>query len=274
MRRRVTVPARINIIGEHTDYGGGLSLPFAINSFLILDVVKQENGYSGDDTVISLWKEAGGWPAKITLNSEIPIGKGLSSSAALCLAIVIGKNGNMNPFDTCKEAQRIEHKILKTKCGLLDQMAIMYAIKNQVTLIDFKDNSIHHHKIPNEWKFKLIDSGIERKLKNTKYNNHTHIDESHVIEESNRVRLAINAPPSELGKLLNKSHSSLIKLGVSIPIIDEMVNSIQKTKGVLGARMMGGGFGGMILVLVENENILPEEKLVISSGPPTLEELF
>jgi len=48
MYRRATVPARINIIGEHTDYEGGLSLPFTINSHLTLEVKKSENGFSGN----------------------------------------------------------------------------------------------------------------------------------------------------------------------------------------------------------------------------------
>ena len=88
MYRRATVPARINIIGEHTDYEGGLSLPFTINSHLTLEVKKSENGFSGDPTVIKLWKAAGGGPADLQISSDIPIGKGMSSSAALCLSLI------------------------------------------------------------------------------------------------------------------------------------------------------------------------------------------
>ena len=55
MRRRATVPARVNIIGVHTDYAGGLSLPFAIDKYLTLDAVERKEGYSGDSTVIELW---------------------------------------------------------------------------------------------------------------------------------------------------------------------------------------------------------------------------
>tara|TARA_Y100001980_G_C14555542_1_gene344310 strand:+ start:2758 stop:3579 length:822 start_codon:yes stop_codon:yes gene_type:complete len=273
MNRRITVPARINIIGEHTDYSGGLSLPFAVNSFLVLEIIDIKQGYFGDRNVISLWKEVGGWPARLKVKSDIPIGKGLSSSAALCIAIVIGKYGDIDPLKVCKEAQRIEQKILGTNCGLLDQMAIMFAIKNKMTMINFNDNSIVHHNIPHEWKFKLIDSGIERSLNETEYNCNNRIIKSHVIEENLRVKMALNASPSELGKLLNESHSSLIKLGVSLPSIDKMVNKIQNKKGVLGARMMGGGFGGMILVLVESEEILTGD-LLISSGPPFFEKIL
>ena len=71
MRRRATVPARINIIGEHTDYSGGLSLPFAGNYQLILEAKRRISGFSGDDIVVELWKAAGGWPADIILNSSL-----------------------------------------------------------------------------------------------------------------------------------------------------------------------------------------------------------
>ena len=273
MLRRATVPARVNIIGEHTDYCGGLSLPFAIDSYLVLNAERNLKEFIGDDEIISLWKETGGWPAKLTVESEIPIGKGLSSSAALCLAIVLCAHGKMDPLDASKEAQRIEHKILKTKCGLLDQMAIMNAIKNHATLIDFSNHSIKHHIIPEDWKFKLVDSGIKRNLNSTQYNKKNNNIKSHILKENLRVEKAINSSAKELGILLNESHSSLQRLGVSLPKIDEKVASLQKTKGVLGARLMGGGFGGMILTIVENEDVL-SEKLVKSSGPAILEEFF
>ena len=69
---------------------------------------------------------------------------------------------------------------------------------------------------------------------------------------------AITASSQELGTLLNESHESLRTIGVSLKEIDQQVTTLQNTAGVLGARMMGGGFGGMILVLVEHEDILSD----------------
>ena len=274
MHRRATVPARVNIIGEHTDYAGGLSLPFAIDKHLTLDAIGKDEGCSGDTIVVELWKAAGGGPAKLEVSSEIPIGQGLSSSAALCLAVVLCARGSIEPLEACKEAQRIEHEVLKTPCGLLDQMAMMCAKEGCATLIDFSNHSVQSIETPENWIFKLVDSGIHRDLASTSYSEGNQYQEIHVAEENERVRKAIAASPQELGELLNLSHDSLRSLGVSLPGMDTQVNALQSTEGVLGARMMGGGFGGMILVLVENSEVLPGVDVVVSSGPALLEEIL
>jgi galactokinase len=273
MHRRVTVPARVNIIGEHTDYAQGLALPFAINRYLVLTVKPRETGYAGDATVIALWQAIGGPPADLTVSSEIAQGKGMSSSAALCLAIVLGKYGNIDRLDACKKAQTLEHEVLNTPCGLLDQMAIMYAKRQYYTMIDFSTMAVECLDLPTNWIFKLVDSKIHRNLSEMNYSSNNDFLKQHVVTENQRVIQAIGAKPETLGKLLNQSHNSLKLLGVSTPEVDALVENLQQTDGVLGARMMGGGFGGMILVLVENERVLPNYSPVVSSRAPLLEEL-
>jgi galactokinase len=274
MHRRATVPARVNIIGEHTDYSGGLALSFAIDKYLTLDAIEQDEGYSGDANVVELWKAAGGGPATLEVSSEIPMGQGLSSSAALCVAVVLCARGRIEPLEACKEAQRIEHEVLNTPCGLLDQMAMMYAIQGSATLIDFSNLSVESIDIPDDWVFKLVDSGIHRDLSSTTYSEQSGHQEIHNKEENERVRKSITASPQALGELLNQSHASLRSLGVSLPEMDTQVKLLQSTEGVLGARMMGGGFGGMILVLVENSEVLPGIEIVESSGPALIEEIL
>ena len=274
MHRRATVPARINIIGEHTDYADGLALPFAVNQKLVLDVNFNVNSYIGDSTVIDLWKAAGGPPAELTLQSEIPIGKGMSSSAALCVAIAICVTGKLESITSCRLAQKIEHEVLGTECGLLDQIAMVYSRENHATLIDFSTLSTEYIELNPEWKFKLVDSGIARSLANTTYRTISVIENEHVKTENQRVLQALNASAKKLGELLNESHNSLSKLGVSLPDLDAQVENIQKIPGVLGARMMGGGFGGMILVLVSHESVLPGIPISTSSGPAILEEFL
>tara|TARA_B100001996_G_scaffold250790_1_gene194500 strand:- start:1249 stop:2073 length:825 start_codon:yes stop_codon:yes gene_type:complete len=274
MRRRAIVPARINIIGEHTDYSGGLSLPFALDCHLTVEAVEREEGFTGDEIVIQLWKSSGGWPADISIKSNIPIGKGMSSSAALCVGIVLCSQGNQVPLQVAQEAQRIEHEILGTPCGLLDQLAMLNAKKGHISLIDFSNLNIKSIPLPENWHFKLVDSNIHRDLSSTDYGANSTELNRHVMEENIRVNQSINASPEELGGLLNQTHSSLISLGVSLPEIDKKLESIRMIEGVLGARMMGGGFGGMLLVLVNDSDVLPDYPLLSSSGPAVLEEFL
>ena len=276
MHRIASIPARINIIGEHTDYAGGLSFAFAAPQRLTLKATAIPEGFEGESTIVSLWKEAKGWPAQLTVTSEIPIGAGMSSSAALCLAIVLCVDKDIEPLQACRKAQRIEHAILKTECGLLDQMAMMFSKPNHGTFIDFSTNGTIQHHIPDSHVFKLIDSGIHRTLGDIDYQKS--VDQQtknrHVKEENQRVKDAIKASPEQLGLLLNASHESLRTIGVSLEEIDQQVMTLQNTPGVWGARMMGGGFGGMILVLVEDEEILPRALRVHPSKAGFVQEFL
>ncbi len=274
MHRRAIVPARVNIIGEHVDNHGGLSLPFTTSECLVMDAIQREEGYSGDELVIRLWKEAGGWPADLTVKSRIPIGKGMSSSAALCVAVVLCAKGVNEGIETCREARRIERAVLGNDCGLLDQIAMIFSKKGHAVLVDFSDLSMEQVPLPASWIFKLVDSGISRNLSSTDYGKRNAYSEEHVVNEVRRVLDSRGASAEHLGRLLNESHSSLISLGVSLAEIDRMIDGLQQMDGVLGARMMGGGFGGMILVLVENEEVLPSIPVVVSSGSAHLEEVL
>ena len=275
VKRRASIPARINIIGEHTDYLGGLALPFASGHRLVLTATQAEET-SGDQTVVDLWRAAGGWPATLAIESTIPIGAGMSSSAALCLAIVLCAQGSQDALAACKEAQRIEHQVLKTPCGLLDQMAMMMSAKGHAVLIDFSTMDHKPFLIPNDWMFKLVDSGIRRQLSDTEFgaSSDAQVLSQHAVQENLRVRQALSASSVELGVLLNASHASLKSIGVSTPEIDDLVAHLQSTPGVLGARMMGGGFGRMILVAVNGSEVLPEAPLISASQCGFLEEGF
>ena len=87
-------------------------------------------------------------------------------------------------------------------------------------------------------------------------------------------RTSLRASASSLGILLNESHASLQTLGVSLPEINEQVLKLQQTDGVYGARMMGGGYGGMILVLVEHAQVLPNHPVYRASHGSILEEFL
>lgn len=277
MIRRASIPGRVNIIGEHTDYAGGRSLAFASEHRLVLEAEFIASGIHGDETVVALWNEAGGPPARLKITSSIPIGKGMSSSAALCLGIVLCVHGDsIDKQAACLEAQRLEHVVLGTPCGLLDQMAMMYSTEGHCTVIDCSTFTTTHLPFPSSWTFKLVDSGIHRSL-NTEDYRETSDNETkrlHVKTENARVETALHSTREQLGVLLNETHQSLMAIGVSTPEVDELVQSLQNLTGVLGARMMGGGFGGMILVLVEHEDVLPQHPVAVPSRPGFVEELF
>ena len=275
MKVKASVPARINIIGEHTDHFGGLSLTFSSQHRLKLTASTREDGSRGNQTVISLWEAAGGWSADLAVDSNIPIGAGLSSSAALCVAIVMCSQNNIDPMEISLEAQRIENQVLHSNCGLMDQISITHSKEGLATLLDFSRMSIEEFRMPDDWRFKLVDTGIRRSLSETNYNNTEIKIETrriHAKEESARVRTALSSDAKALGTILNESHASIRdNIRASRPEIDKMVNEIQNTAGVLGARLMGGGFGGMILALVEEEDAIPGE-LLLSSGPAFLQK--
>ena len=86
MHRRVIVPSRVNIIGEHTDYANGLSIAICIDKKLELVIKPLQSGFKGEKSVIAMWQALGGYPAELT-SLGYPIGKGMSSSAALCVAL-------------------------------------------------------------------------------------------------------------------------------------------------------------------------------------------
>ncbi len=277
MRREASVPARINIIGEHTDHFGGLSLPFASQHRLHLIANSRSEGFSGEETVVRLWKTAGGWPADLEVKSQIPVGAGMSSSAALCVAVVLCARGMGDKMETCTKAQRLEHQVIGSSCGLMDQIAITHASRGQAVFIDFSDLSVDNFNIPEDWCFKLVDTGIRRNLRDTDYSGpmtSSHAGSTHALKESERVREALNCDAPRLGKLLNQSHASLRDvIRVSTPEIDAIVRDIQATRGVYGARLMGGGFGGMILALVENDQVLHGKQIVPSEPAFFHEEL-
>ena len=142
-------------------------------------------------------------------------------------------------------------------------------------MIDFADMSVTDFRIPPDWLFKLVDTGIRRNLRDTNYNSSEISNETremHALLESERVREALHCDVNRLGELINQSHESIRdNIGASTPEIDKLVKEVQGTPGVLGARLMGGGHGGMILALIENDEALPGE-LVLSSESAFFEE--
>ena len=172
---RAFAPGRVNLIGEHTDYNGGLALPFAIGS----GVTVSATGSAGDLVEVYAadlnehdsfsaaapphtdgWRafvrgsfavlaESGVHPggASITISSDLPQGIGVSSSAALgialCLALIeLSEEPIPPPIVVARLCQSVEQRWLGAQTGLLDQLASLHGSPGQATLIDFEDLSV------------------------------------------------------------------------------------------------------------------------------------
>ncbi len=168
-------PGRINLIGEHTDYNQGFAMPIALTARTIVrfepDDSTRINVRSDDeeeDATFDLTAQPGdveGWPAypagvvwaladaghpvvggTMVVSSDVPIGAGLSSSAALECAVLLAMNGatgiELDRLEVARIAQRAENDFVGAPTGLLDQLASLHGEVDRALLIDFGDSSV------------------------------------------------------------------------------------------------------------------------------------
>ena len=174
---RVHAPGRVNLIGEHTDYTGGLVFPMAINRGTTLT-------YTAADGVIQLTSDGapgalaillpfdgeanavephwGSYIAAMSAElgatqglrghivSDIPAGAGLSSSAALECAIGLALGFDGTPLELSQAAQRAEHRATGVPTGIMDQLSIAAGVAGHATLIDCHSLSVTPHVVPDD----------------------------------------------------------------------------------------------------------------------------
>jgi galactokinase len=324
----VRAPGRINFIGEHTDYNEGLVMPAAINRAvfiaLALNHTNQCRVFSPDLQETHSFQTTDlqpgkGWPnylqgvmhcikllgvapqgVDVLVTGNIPLGAGLSSSAALCcgfgLAYSHAIGHELSSLAIAKVGQYAEHKFAGVKCGLMDQYASVFGKKGHALLLDCQ--TLTHDYIPFQYpniSIVLIDTKVKHSLADTAYNNRREacelgaalvmrkyaavrslrdvtsgmLDElqadfpddvltksRYVVEEISRTRLATHylreRALKQFGQLLYQTHAGLSKqYEVSCAESDFLVDLAHQNPRVLGARMMGGGFGGCTLNLIE-----------------------
>ncbi len=328
-------PGRINIIGEHVDYSDGFVLPAAIDKYICFAVKKIDNSdtctfFAKDfndrfsfnineklTPVPQTWvnyllgvfnavqeegKTIGG--LEIAFSSTIPMGSGLSSSAALECGFAYILNQLFSLGFSKKEltviGQKSEHTFVGVKCGIMDQFASVFGKDGKVMMLDC--HSLDHQYFNADLKgFELVlfDSCVKHTHLTSGYNDRRkdvdhgkkalwkkfpHIvkfrdfsvemlDEVreeigeisykrclYLLKEIKRVEQAATAlsenNAERLGKLLNETHSGLSKeFEVSCDELDFLVEQTLLEKGVLGARMMGGGFGGCSINLIKEDRV-------------------
>lgn len=261
-------PGRVNLIGEHVDYLGGVVLPAAVNrhtevtgrpaeEWSISSRVKGGLAY-----IRAIGEELGVEPQSVSVRSNIPSGSGLSSSAALLVAIAAGLKPEMDGVQAALACQRAEQRATGVRVGVMDQFASALGRKGHALLLDCRSLEYRAVPFPGELLIAIIDSGEHRSLARTPYNERRREAEAgqpnrhrHVVSEIARVHDFVDALDNRdfdrLGRLLKESHVSLRDdFEVSTPHVDTLVEKAWAAPGCYGARIMGAGFGGSILALI------------------------
>ena len=324
-----SAPGRVNLIGEHIDYIDGYVLPFAIicrttvaiakrNDRLIRIASQQRDGTIVEIAVSELMPGTGVdwaryplgvvWTMGISsgldvlIDGNVPLGAGLSSSAAIECSMAVALNElfqlGHSPESLAKLTQKAENDYAGMPSGIMDQSVSLMAKAGSAFLLDCKDLSTRNipfdlgkHElelliVDTQMRHALTDGGYasrradsesavaklghtsmrditlefleanKAKITNTEYRR-----ARHAITEIARVLSSVDALENRdftrLGTLLNQSHASLRDdYNVSCPELDLAVEIAQRD-GALGARMVGGGFGGSAIVLASIAKIKP-----------------
>jgi len=310
-----SAPGRVNLLGEHTDYNDGYVLPIAIpqrthvalrrrssDGFVAyaanLDSTATFNLDAPPSDAFATYlygcvieARADGFdvpPLDIHLSSNVPIGVGLSSSAALEVAMLRAMRALLQlPLDDVRLAQiaqRAEVLHAGVRCGIMDQMAASLAGTDQALFLDTRTLQRRLVPLPPQSAVLVIDSGIKRSLATSAFNQRrAECEEAveqlgvtalrdigirdlsaldkleeplrsrarHVITENDRVLRAVEGTNAvQFGALMNASHASLRDdFDVSVPALDRLVALLQADSEVYGARLTGAGFGGACVAL-------------------------
>ncbi len=347
----VQSPGRINLIGEHTDYNNGFVLPAAIDKSVQVAIAKRTDGTihmhaidlqeSVIVPVIAMQPHATSWVNyiigvvvqvqkyntsksgsnasheidkgfDICIQGDIPIGAGLSSSAAVECAVIFALNEmyqlGLTTMQMALMTQQSEHEFAGVKCGIMDMFASLHGKSNQVILLDC--GSLQHSYYPldlKDYQIVLFDTQIKHALASSEYNTRRleceqgvgvlqqkypliktlrdaskqqveqclapkNNDEKnaisdkvyqrckYVVDEIDRVQLAVKdllaGDIKAFGQKMFETHEGLSKLyEVSCRELDILVNAVKDNPHVLGARMMGGGFGGCTINIIKKSEV-------------------
>src|SRR5262249_42057147 len=262
-------PGRVNLIGEHVDYLGGVVLPAAVDRFTTVrgkpakDWSIESDVPGGLPYARAVGEELGVPPQAFHVTSDVPPGSGLSSSAALLVATAAGLRPDLDGPQAALACQRAEQRATGVQVGVMDQFAAALGRRGHALFLDCATLDYHLVPFPEDLVLGVVDSGIHRSLADTPYNQRRREAESgmpkrrrHVESEIRRVYEFAHALEAgdrgTLGELLKASHRSLRDdFEVSTPAVDSLVEQAWAVPGCLGARLMGAGVGGSVLALLE-----------------------
>ena len=331
--RLFRAPARINIIGEHTDYNEGLVMPAntALHTWLAIapreDRIVRMRALDFDQAVeVSLdtlqTNPNGGWQeypkgvlhvlqdegfdlrgADVLIAGEIPLGSGLSSSASLETVMAFAMlSCSAYDIDRCRLAlmcREAENEFVGVSCGIMDQYVIALCSRDHAMMLDCRSLEYELVPLPANARLLIVNSGVEHRLREGSLNTRRQECEQatarladslpeivalrdvgpaqleihrstlgdrlyrrskHVITEIQRVRTAlqamVNDDPVTLGQVMTASHTSLKNdFEVSCDELDALVDISLNCDGVYGSRMVGAGFGGCTVSLVDRKRV-------------------
>ncbi|MGE5357233.1 MAG: galactokinase [Deltaproteobacteria bacterium] len=327
-------PGRINIIGEHTDYNQGFVLPAAIDKELyfavahnslnkfrffaydlnstaeipcdMIEIQKKETWSNYLLGVVSQLSQKGIKVSglDVVVGGNIPIGAGLSSSAAMECGFIYAVDKlfslGMSNIEMVKLAQNAEHEFAGVKCGIMDQFTVMHGKADRVIKLDCRSLDFSYEPLDlGDYHILLCNTEVKHNLASSEYNIRRQECEqgveivsghfpgihslrdvtmeqlescrdqltgkvfnrcSFVIEENTRLEqtcLALEQNDlQKAGKMIFGSHDGLKnKYNVSCKELDQLVEIAASTEGILGARMMGGGFGGCTINIIHKDAI-------------------
>ena len=323
-------PGRVNLIGEHTDYNDGFAMPAAIEFYCWVAVGNREDrklsiyseefsataeadlsstatapskSWSDYPIGVALQLEQAGFRirgANLLIESEVPMGAGLSSSAAIevATALALAEQSGASPdrVQLARLCQKAENDFVGARVGIMDQFISLHGQKDHALLLDCRALSFESLAIPDSVKLVISNTMVKHELAFGEYNRRRADCEEavrrlagvlpgiralrdvsleqlethrgvlsdviykralHIVTENARVLDAADALRAgdieRFGKRMAESHRSLRDLyEVSCMELDLMVDLAYQQKGVYGARMTGGGFGGATINLVDS----------------------
>jgi galactokinase len=332
---RATAPGRVNVIGEHTDYNGGFVLPAAIPQHTTVELRRrpgqavevwsrdiaaggERNGYTlGSETPQRDWLDyvrgitdvlaSDGHPLggfQLRIESDVPVGSGLSSSAALEISVLRALREafslHLSDVELALVGQRVENEFVGAPVGIMDQMACSMTGDGAMLFLDTRSLVYERIPLPAAADLIVINSGVAhshaagdyrtRREECTRAAGLLGVPELRDVGPSDLARVAALPPPLDrrarhvvtenqrvhdtvaafragdleaVGALLAASHASMRDdFDVSVPEIDLLVSIAQRQRGVYGARLTGGGFGGSIVAIAPRESARRSAELI------------
>lgn len=309
-------PGRVNLIGEHTDYNAGFVLPTPVGLSTTATAARAAGAHVrvcsallgearfvlGEERRCGTWID---YVAGVTqqlarrghrlgafdlyLRSELPLGGGLASSAALEIALVRVLTQLFGLRVDAREAAAVGHAaenaLVGARTGVMDQLAVSRGRHGEALLIDCRTLATQSVRLPRGIEIAVIDSGVRHSLADGAYNRRReeceraamtlaveHLRDvasgdarlarlpeplgrraAHVTSENARVLAAVDAlragDGAALGALLDASHESLARDFEVSTPQLDRLAALARAEGALGARLTGAGFGGSLLAL-------------------------